>query len=433
MASLQTAPIDNPLLFKRIRITNPGDIESLLPLIAAYAEHPSLADSVEEFAIDLDPQYLRWSTKSPTVPSRDIDDALYATMETRVRNLGLGSVEEEVLDVLDKRRREQHGSFVSVAAVVLLAMCKNISTLYLGAFLNRGTGRGKPDPFRGVVGQFLKSLKLGQLPQPCLQKLQRIEMIDGHREYESYGMSDFTTPLFYFGHLPEFRELVADGVAEYQNSPLPCEPRSASVTRIDICHTDIGTKTVAALLEIPQQLEEFTLSLGSLWYVDGGSPSTNLGIYAEKLALHKETLKKLDLDLRAAISENSWKEKEDDDRDTKATIGSLAEFQSLTHLSIYPQALLAPPKRGQSDHLINALPPSLKYLCLYGYEKGRIPVLDRCVEELMEKKGERLPLLEEVRGVDETVKDIVGLYGDEDDWYNDGYRRPRRSFDWIRL
>ncbi|KAM5357308.1 hypothetical protein ACJZ2D_016394 [Fusarium nematophilum] len=359
--------------FKRIQIFTQGDVESLFPLIAAYAQHPSLADSVEEVALDA----TRWGDRhsQPVLEYRPIDDATYATIETQVSSLGLGSFERSVLDALSKQRRElagqattrgmasqkrsaDNGSFAMAAVVTLLAMCKNISTIYLARLFVMGTARGRGAKPISFVGRFLESLKQGDPPQArCLQNLKRIEMIEGVNSFmDPPGHDDFTTPFYFLGHLPALEELVADAVIEYQNDPFPYEKGSSNVKRIEIRHTDLATETVSKILQIPRGLEEFTLSLG-------GEPSKK------------------------------------------------------------------PSKSQPALRLIEILPPSLKHLCLYGYEKGESAYVDGEIEELLEKKAERLPDLKEVRGVDEMVEDTNVMYGDE----QEEYERPERSFDWVRV
>ncbi|KAM0428904.1 hypothetical protein ACHAPT_006704 [Fusarium lateritium] len=487
--------------FKRIQIFHEGDHDSLFPLIAAYAEQPSLADSVEELAIDAGGWI--WSPKDTTLAPYPISDAVYTLVESRVRSLGLGPVEGDVLDALAGKRRamgekkdpqlclmcgtdktrEFRDGFPAAAAIIILAMCKNISTLYLGDLLVPW-GR-KRIPY-SMVGAYLETMRLGQVPQPCLQKLKRVEMIQGRNgRFSGYGHTDFTAPFFFFNQLPEFRELIADAVEEYQNMPLPVEPGSSNVDKIEIRHSDVRTKTMVTVLEAPRALREFTFSLGGMVNTEASTPGVVTKAVGEALALHKETLEKLDLDLSMGSDSSSpwpdpkegqkpWPEclmepKDDEeygdeeeedkgpDRPTRilysgppgTTLGSLADFHALTHLSINPGALLTPTERGvnylrplksrPARHLIDLLPPNIEYLCLYGYVKGDTRLMDKQVSELMEKKGERLPKLKEVRGVEETVPDMEGLYGEKMDGWGvilrkrEEYKRPERDFGWVRV
>ncbi|RSL81456.1 hypothetical protein CEP51_005814 [Fusarium floridanum] len=490
--------------FKRIQIFNQGDHDSLFPLIVAYAEQPSLADSVEELAIDS--AGWRWRSMDPSVAPYPISYAVYAMVESRVRSLGLGPIEGDVLDALASKRRAleekpdpqqflmcgvddrelRHG-FPAAAAVIILAMCKNISTLYLGDLI---VPWGRYHIPHSMVGAYLEAMRLGQVPQPSLQKLKRVEMIEGRNgAFSGYGRATFTAPFFFFNQLPEFKELVADAVEEYQVEALPVEPGSSNVDKIEITHSNVYTKTMVTILKAPRALREFTLWLGGMSNRDGSSCWVVTKEIGEALATQKETLEKLDLDLSmGSDSDSPWPdlkegqkpwpesltdpndvkedeeyEDEDEEEDNEAdkprrifysgptgtTLGSLADYHALKHLSINPGTLLTPTERGinylrplkskPARRLINLLPPNIESLCLYGYVKGESRLMDKQVKELMEKKGERLPKLKEVRGVEETVPDMHDLYGEKrDENYlvvrKDGqYKRPKRDFGWLRV
>ncbi|KAJ4328328.1 hypothetical protein N0V84_001199 [Fusarium piperis] len=488
--------------FKRIQIFRQCDHDSLLPLIVAYAEQRSLADSVEELAIDSDAWKYRYYDPSPK--PYPISDAVYSMVESRVRSLGLGPIEGDVLDALAGKRRamekkkdpqqfllcmdddrELRDGFPAAAAIIILAMCKNISTLYLGDLI---VPWGRDRNPHSMVGAYLESMRLGQVPQPCLQKLKRVEMIEGRNGgYSGYGRATYTAPLFFFGQLPEFRELIGDALEEYQVDSLPLEPGSSNVDKIEITHSNMYTETMVAVLEAPRALRELTLSLGGMFNRDGSSHWVVSKEIGEALVRHRETLEKLDIDLSMGSESNtpwpdlkegqkSWpkpftdsnddEEYEDDDDEEEdkgaekplrilysgpshTTLGSLADFHALKHLSINLGTLLTPTERGvnylrplkskPARRLIDLLPPNIESLCLYGYVKGETRLMDKQVAELMEKKGERLPKLKEVRGVEETVPDMQDLYAQKRDRRGQTvrkevyYKRPKRDLGWLRV
>lgn len=490
--------------FKRIQIFNQNEHDTLFPLIVAYAEQPSLADSVEELAIDS--TKWRYQSLDPGLAPYPISDAVYAMVESRVRSLGLGPVEGDVLDALARKRRaleetpdpqrcllcniddhELRFGFPAAAAIIILTMCKNISTLYFGDLI---VPWGRDHNPHSMVGAYLEAMRLGQVPQPCLQKLKRFEMIEGRNDgFGGYGRATLTTPFFFFNQLPEFRELVVDAVEEYQVESLPVEPGSSNVDKIEITHSDVETETMVTIIKAPKALREFTLWLGGMYNRDGSASHVVSKEIGEALALQKETLEKLDLDLSIGLdSRDPWpdlkegqkpwpedltdpnevtgdEEYEDEDEEedygadkprrifyygpSRTTLGSLAGFQALKHLSIDPGTLLTPTERGvnymrplkskPARRLIDLLPPNIESLCLYGYIKGKTRLMDKQVAELMEKKGERLPKLKEVRGVEETVPDMCDLYGEKrDENYQvvikEGqYKRPERDFGWLRV
>lgn len=83
-----------------------------------------------------------------------------------------------------------------------------------------------------------------------------------------------------------------------------------------------------------------------------------------------------------------------------------------------------------SYRLIDALPPNLEFLRLYGYKKGEVDVIDGYVNELLEKKADRFPKLREIEGVDEFLPGVPGTYGEEveDD---DIWVRSTENLNWV--
>lgn len=118
------------------------------------------------------------------------------------------------------------------------------------------------------------------------------------------------------------------------------------------------------------------------------------------------------------------------------TIGSLHDFNALTHLSVGISALLGPSYEVQEPpfRLIDALPPNLEYLCLYGYVKGENKKLGSHVEEFIQHKESRFPQLVEVQGVDKIVVGVANFYAgydrlDEEDLW----KRPEKECKWIEV
>ncbi|KAH7220412.1 uncharacterized protein BKA55DRAFT_546200 [Fusarium redolens] len=118
----------------------------------------------------------------------------------------------------------------------------------------------------------------------------------------------------------------------------------------------------------------------------------------------------------------------DSGREYTATIGSLHDFPHLTHLSIGIMPRLGeydgwkPPFRSKEPpyrlekpatfRLVDMLPPSLEYLCLYGYARGESLDVDEHIDELLAKRDEKLPNLKVVKGIDERVRDIKDILYD---------------------
>ncbi|KAH6898014.1 hypothetical protein B0T10DRAFT_577479 [Thelonectria olida] len=381
--------------------------------------------------------------------------------------------EEDYDDDGNERYLTSHRNYALTALTLLLSLCKNITTLRLGSL------------GLGLLQDFLLKTNYNLLPKPALQKLETVEVLAGHRvsDYEGvYGTVEFLEYFQYFHRLPAIHSITIDGVMEYQAARETFVPRTGNMRKIQIEHADVSSGMLCIIILIPKALEELRLSLGGLWNPDGGVPMMILRDLGKALLEHRKTLRVLDLDIDYALHNGrvSWMEegkdddestimdglmdREDEDygleylrldressRDTiqyretpdarkyGLTIGSLHDFTALTHLSIGMKALMGP---RESDlrppfhlveqppfRLIDALPPNLEYLCLYGYEKGSNKDLDDHVEELLKKKNERLPRLREIDGIDKVVLDLGSIYS-EDDKEEDRWVRPKREFRW---
>lgn len=496
MASQQPQPAslwNSPVPYQRIRITSEDDLECLYPLIASYISSPSLADSVTELVLNTEDWPSRWSQfwaqsqqGRPPLPVRD--DA-HAALEAHVRGLGLGDpATEAMVRALEWKRQHLKGEdagapkdiisntrkFAMAAAVVLLSVCRNIVTLYVGDVRE---GRDSP-----LTTYLLKS-NYGLLAQPGLQRLERVEIITGNSmssDERSYGRVEFLEYFQYFHRLPAIQSVVAEGVQEYQANLQVFVPRTGNIKKIHIGYADASVDMLATIIRIPKALEEFKLSLGGLWSTDGGLPVIVPSTLGKSLFQHKDTLKVLDLDIEIALNcmsgrgrssdeeDNAERDKDlaemcekneyfrldretslnplwtQDPPDTRSyghTIGSLHDFKAMTHLSIGMKALMGPVSGWQAPfrlaeqppaRLIDALPRSLEYLCFYGYTKGSNEDIDGQVQELMEKRAERLPLLKEVRGVDEMVLDMGSIYSEDCD-EDDLWERPERDLGWVEV
>ncbi|KAK6221241.1 hypothetical protein QIS74_04809 [Colletotrichum tabaci] len=400
-------------------------------------------------------------------PVKPVDNRAHGLLENRIRDLGLdpGGTEDMIAALawktkllLGQKPHEADGvkklatDYASAVAVLLLSFCRNITHLYFGEIAG---WRFKP------LEEILYKSNYGLIPQEHrvfqnLESAQRLCLSEGEDE-RYYYRTEYLEMMRLFHRLPKFSRLILDATGEYQSYRYTFPPGSGSapIKTIEMRHTDIFGSMLACLLRITRGLENFTISVGGLRSTDGGSPMIGLRNVSRALLTHKATLKTLDLDIEHAISSAAFYfEDEDEDEDEEEsedleierdewflldaavssgpldpedmpldreygrTIGSLHDFPALTRLSINIQALVgvgtpfgvrphAPYKLVQQPpfRLIDALPPNLEFLCLYGYVKGYNEVVDDHVRELMERRGERLPNLKEVVGVD---KEVVG-------------------------
>ncbi|TDZ37304.1 hypothetical protein C8035_v007051 [Colletotrichum spinosum] len=359
-------------------------------------------------------------------------------------------------------------SYCRTAAILLLSFCIEIAHLCAGELRDEVFEEYLTKCNYGVV----------PLTYRAFQNLQTIHIYGGwswRDDERMYYSVEYFQYLDYFHRLPKFQNIVLDGTGEYQMDQTLFPPKSCpSLKSIQMRHVDVPASVAAVLVRAPQALESFTLSLGGLLSIDGGRPMFELKTFAKALETQKDTLRSIDLDIGntlSAMASSQWEttgweeettgesygfvdEDDEDDPDNtddedltpreamkKAlghdlphdlpdtreygyTIGSLHDFHRLTHLSINLRALVGPVDsddptgkltKPPSKRLIDALPSSLEYLCFYGYGKGTNDEVDELVDELLEKKSERLPKLLRVDGVDETIEGEGTQYGDDPD------------------
>jgi hypothetical protein len=204
-------------------------------------------------------------------------------------------------------------------------------------------------------------------------------------------------------------------------------------------------------------LEELTVSVGGRRSNDGTQSSIHQKSLGKALLGQKSSLKVLDLDIDEYL--DSTPEQEDDyhyDKDGPdmadyekerngldtteskesiwtrdlpntrpygCTIGSLHDFDALTHLSIGVMAILGVGKRAENNapfRLIDALPPNLESLTLRGYRVGANKLCDEHVQELIEGKAERLPKLKEILGVEKETPSAQLLERERSEWWGNG-------------
>lgn len=492
---------DTQTSYKRIRVSKRADIELTYPLIASYVEKPELAFTVDDFVVDEDSYPRRRSRRSgaseteleePPLPVRD--DA-HGVIEKYVKGLGLGGITTELmLKALEWKRGHLKGEkpetpdgfylhnrlYASTATVLLLSLCKNITTLYLG-----GVGYGTP------LQDYLLKSNYGRLPAPGLQRVKNVEIIlssHGHSDDRTYKSLEFLDYFRYFHRLPALNTVTMEGFAEYQANRALFPSGTSSLKELHIGHTDISGGMLSTLVRMPKSLEKLSVSQGGLWSTDGGSAMISLVSLSKALLDHKDTLRVLDLDVDSTLSpsqaagahdglheqgdesrqhmidtwgseEEAFENEKDEyfDLDEAAstgplwtddipstrrygyTIGSLHDLAALTHLSISARVLLGPAKAGTPprqlfdtppSRLVDALPPSLEFLRLYDYRRGENTDIDGHVDELLEKKEERLPRLQVIEGVDEMVVGDGSRY-DERAPAEELWQRPKTDLGWV--
>lgn len=487
-------------LYERIRILMPGDIDRLYPIISAYVQEPSLAETVTEVVIGTEHWgrgcYFSGELDRPVVetePEAPVRDEAHLAIEKHVQGLGLDASTTEAMAealVWEKRRimgawtgpenirNDRRIKFGVAAVVLLLSLCRNVETLYVSRL-----------SYDTPIQEYLLKANYGLLTDAAaaggLQRLRTVEVVTGaHFPYDDereYGRVELLEYFQYFHRLPALEAVVMEGVQEYQADRSFFVPRTGNMRTIHMSHSDVSGGMLGKILSIPKALEDFRFSIGGLWSTDGGLPLISAAELGRDLRLSRHTLRVLDLDLGIIrLGDDRWDEDDYDDKDEveaalhqyelkrygdeymrmdmdisgeappdvdgpqgRSIVGSLHVFVAMTHLSINIGALMGPSEYQQEGsqqqqqrlirsppfRLVDALPPNLEYLCLYGYVRGTNPDVDQHVDDLLARMAERLPKLKELRGVSEMEPSLGDLY-DENMDEEELWRRPERDFGW---
>ncbi|RWA05050.1 hypothetical protein EKO27_g10055 [Xylaria grammica] len=440
--------------YTRIRVHGVDDFKKLYPLILDYIREPELASSVKEFVFRSHLWELRYYCETDqTEVLRAQEDARDISQEHAlfqlVTDLGIEESErpdwvkilswmkpefvaaqEEALAATNRSweisRFYHRGNtvFAHHAAAILLLLCPNIEIL-------------KIEEGSVIVEDILRRNNYGLLPAAHLQKLRHVTLLPtsdpilGDERF--YIHLDILGMLRLFHRLPAIESVSVDAVW----------------TNYDAGYIEHFPPATSNLKKI--HVEEFTFTAGGRATSDGGSAVMFANIIGKALHEHKSTLRKIDLDIDehvdryedvygyrhaddesghwegwvdewfmrdAEISTGPWMVSElPSTRPYGATIGSMHDFESLTHLSIGIMALLG------------ALPKSLEYLLIRGYERGKVKRYDDQIDEFLLVKQDRFPLLKEVHGINETIPIAASV---EDPDGNDGqlWRPPNMDDEW---
>ncbi|PNP79360.1 hypothetical protein FNYG_07436 [Fusarium nygamai] len=460
-----------PPNYSRIQISSKEDTKRLYCLLQSYIEDPSRAKAVTEVVIDATPWIYASTSKVPeydelptSMGYEELGDPPEIRLRRYARSLQLGDETSAKVDkILSWKCREyefklQKESEFSIAMIILLfSLCENISTLYIAENLQQP-----------VVDYMLKA-NYAQMKSPPLQKLKDVRFFAGtqsdERFYSGFDILRFTQLIH---RLPALESVAMDGMSDYQADHQFFVPGTGNMKRLRVTHCDISPSFLTVMISIPKALEEFKLSIGGLWTLDGADTSSEPFYIARALYAHRNSLRVLDLDVDVGAGVNAvdwdvdrnFEEEEDDGTDWEIkdqldlygrdrlaldkkistghkmdsgkeytpTIGSLHDFPNLTHLSIGIMPLLGeylggfdqygfkkPPYRLEQPapfRLVDMLPPSLEYLCLYGYTRGENPDVDEHIDEFLAKRDDELPNLKVVEGIDERVRDIKDVLHD---------------------
>lgn len=469
--------------YSRISICNPKDTERLYSLLKTYAQDPSRAETVSEVIVDTQRWYPMFDNSRPRKPKPKDNptDEGHVALHAYIHSLSLDvNTNFDFIGAVDTKRRAVMGwhacdsdsacsslKFEVVGLALLFSFCKNITTLYLAEELHHS------------VGEYLIKLDYRDIKNPGLQSLKHVHFTASHpdtNEPRYYATVEILRYMQLVHRLPALESVTIDGLQEYQPTYVYFVPRSGNMKNLEITHCHLGSDYLTRMISIPKFLEEFKLSIGGMWSIDGGMPVYSPYEIGNALAAHKETLRALDIDAGITISADNYpgtkykydeadleeracrhvrgrpgepygrdriaadkaisikpKITEEDAKERRHTVLSFHDFPRLSHLSIGMVALLGdwdnerwePPfklAKPAPFRLIECLPPSLEYLCIYGYVRGVNPDVDEHVDELLAEKSEKLPRLKVIKGIEELVPGLNDVFGhsdslDEEDLY----------------
>ncbi|KAI0816135.1 hypothetical protein GGR55DRAFT_685794 [Xylaria sp. FL0064] len=400
--------------YTRIRVHTDDDFERLYPLILDYIREPELALSVKEFVFRCHLPYSSFSTTGQTQL-----DALHAAENSRdisqehsifqkVTDLGIEGLERsrwvraltwmkpdlvatrtggfEVGAVYDHYNKK----FAHYAAALLLFLCPNIEVL-------------KYEEGSTVIEDILRRNNYGLLPSQYLQKLRDVTLLPTDNfilgDERFYVNMDILAMLWLFHRLPAIESLSVDAVGAPFDagyiSHFP--PATSNLKRIYVGHSMHGTDVIGTLIGVPKRLEEFTFTIGGRASSDGGHALTFAETIGKALYSHKSSIRKLDLDIDEHIigKEPSYDEDEDeDDIGIKVLLGETSRDSN---------------GEDAPFRLAEALPKSLEYLLIRGYERGKVARHDAQIDEFLASRRDRFPALKEVHGIDEMIPSAVSI------------------------
>ncbi|KAK3627820.1 triosephosphate isomerase [Elasticomyces elasticus] len=341
----------------------------------------------------------------------------------------------------------QGALFAHHAAPLLLMLCENIESLTYSASPYSYMPDDGGEYTQHILLRTLLRNNNGQLPDKHLQRLRHVRILPEHDLWydddRTYSHMDVLGQVRLFHRLPGIESIAMDGIeihggADYQEF-MP--PATSNIRTIRIGHSMLASDILASLIRMPKQLEEFAYSVGGRDTRDGGHDMFSARTIGKALGDQRESLRVLDIDADDQLTDDrhdiesheefleqrkdyiddpywydEWFKLDEeastgplhvhDLPDTRVydnTIGSLHDFAKLSELSIGVKLLLGPPESSTPFRLVDALPQSLEYLLIRGYTRGKVAKYDEAIDELIALRAERLPVLREIQGVEESI------------------------------
>lgn len=309
-----------------------------------------------------------------------------------------------------------------------------------------------------VFREFLRRANEKQGNIPFMQNLRMVRFLCNFHDWLNDGR--FYEPYDVYESLNLVRRLPALEAVRFEvvyddNPSIRPPPRSANYTKIGIHHSALSSFELSTVIESAKELREFTYNIGGRASGDRSNPTMYVDKVLKSLLMHRHTLESLDLDVEEQThdlffsrhgrfldeDENDARETEDLSREeyeyewadeldalrASWTEGEdsgyplrLESFGKLKHLGLGAHVLYYLARGIDQDKLEDAsfslvdhLPHTLESLRIYGYSKALKPTTTNSgpadyplvaqISKLLEEKGEKLPNLKVVEGVDEPI------------------------------
>lgn len=285
---------------------------------------------------------------------------------------------------------------------------------------------------------------------PYLQNLRKVYMIvdDRYSDDRFYMAIDFLECVTLFDCLPSIESISTDALCDDENGEarVVLESRSSNISRIHINHSALQTNFLVSLIQSCKVLREFQYTIGGRCVSGGWMAPFNAKAFIKSICPHKDTLEVLDIDAEHNMryfhpsyfeedrvdqeidEEQRALESDNDDDDERQMLqsfssnsGSLKEFQTLKRLSVgigflvyFAMGVRENNEPRQPFLLPEALPESLEYLCIRGYEKGRCKKWDAHIDALVASFVSGLSGIKEITGIEEIIPNSEDVENPDD-------------------
>lgn len=475
-----------PEQYSRVRLKHLDELDKTYHMLIEHLRSASPASSVQEFVLDVPLQERGCCFSSSCEEERDQvavvkNDSDENLLLQAVKALSLEQkLEDQVTEALVWKKQQlsanndglrpdrpryvsqRDSKYAQYVSPLLLTIFPNLRSLIISETSE-------------LLEQFLLKANYGLLPTQHLQKLRDVryvlnEKVDMYDE-RFYTRFDILGALKLFHHFPLLESFSVSGIVEEENGITFLPPHISNLKRITITHSDISSNHLSCMIRLSRALEEFTVSNGGRDSWDGSSSIVYPKTLGKALLSQKSSLRSLDLDIDDLIyttgsgecheeeengkgyyevdeadleEELSWQRDKYLELDIAAsegplmprdlpntrcyghTIGSLSDFETLTHLAIGVKLLLGASNKAPF-RLVDALPVNLETLIIRGYKAGANPEYTAQINELIEKRADKLPSLREVQGIANEISAVSNHYR------MSGYRRSADGRDIEKL